>query len=54
MSLVPLTIAVVALVVGLMYRRRVRLLVAENQREVNMKTGMLVETVEGEIGRAHV
>ena len=46
-SLVPLTIAVVALVVGLMYRRRVRLMAAENQREVNMKTGMLVETVEG-------
>lgn len=46
-SLVPLTIGVVALVVGLMYRRRVRLLAAESQREVNMKTGMLVETVEG-------
>lgn len=46
-SLVPLTIAVVALVVGLMYRRRVRQMAAENQREVNMKTGMLVETVEG-------
>lgn len=46
-ALVPLTIAVVALVVGLMYRRRVRKLAAESQREANMKTGMLVETVEG-------
>jgi ATP-binding cassette subfamily C protein LapB len=46
-ALVPLVMATVALVVGLGFRRRVRLLATEGQREVNMKTGMLVETVEG-------
>jgi ATP-binding cassette subfamily C protein LapB len=46
-ALVPLVMATVALVVGLGFRRRVRRLAAEGQREVNMKTGMLVETVEG-------
>lgn len=46
-AMVPMVIAVVALVVGLLYRRRVRRLASESQREVNMKTGMLVETVEG-------
>jgi ATP-binding cassette subfamily C protein LapB len=47
MAVVPLTVATLALVVGLMFRRRVQQLAAEGQREVNMKTGMLVETVEG-------
>lgn len=47
MALVPLVMGSLALAVGLMFRRRVRRLAAEGQREVNMKTGMLVETVEG-------
>lgn len=47
LALVPLAMASLALVVGLAFRRRVRRLAAEGQREVNMKTGMLVETVEG-------
>ena len=47
MSVVPLVLATLALMVGLMFRRRVEQLAAEGQREVNMKTGMLVETVEG-------
>lgn len=47
MALVPLVMGTLALVVGLMFRLRVRRLAAESQREVNMKTGMLVETVEG-------
>ena len=46
-ALVPLVMATMALVVGLGFRSRVRRLAAEGQREVNMKTGMLVETVEG-------
>lgn len=46
-ALVPLVMAVLALTVGLMFRQRVRRLATEGQREVNMKTGMLVETVEG-------
>ncbi|WP_396435208.1 ATP-binding cassette domain-containing protein [Limnohabitans sp.] len=46
-ALIPLVMACVALVVGLLFRSRVRRLAAEGQREVNMKTGMLVETVEG-------
>ena len=46
-ALVPLVMATVALLVGLGFRRRVRRLATEGQREVNMKTGMLVETVEG-------
>ncbi|MCE2782372.1 ATP-binding cassette domain-containing protein [Limnohabitans sp.] len=46
-ALVPLVMATVALLVGLAFRRRVRRLASEGQREVNMKTGMLVETVEG-------
>lgn len=46
-ALVPLVMASLALVVGLMFRNRVRRLASEGQREVNMKTGMLVETVEG-------
>lgn len=46
-ALVPLVIATFALVVGLMYRTRVRRMATEGQREVNMKTGLLVETVEG-------
>ena len=47
MALVPLVMGSLALGVGLMFRLRVRRLAAESQREVNMKTGMLVETVEG-------
>jgi len=47
MAVVPLVIASVALVVGLIFQRSVQQLAAESQREVNMKTGMLVETVEG-------
>lgn len=47
MAVVPLVVATLALMVGLMFRRRVEQLAAEGQREVNMKTGMLVETVEG-------
>jgi ATP-binding cassette, subfamily C, bacterial LapB len=46
-ALVPLVMATIALVVGLGFRSRVRRLAKEGQREVNMKTGMLVETVEG-------
>jgi ATP-binding cassette subfamily C protein LapB len=46
-ALVPLVMATVALLVGLGFRRRVRRLATEGQREGNMKTGMLVETVEG-------
>lgn len=46
-ALVPLVMGAVALGVGLTFRLRVRRLAAESQREVNMKTGMLVETVEG-------
>lgn len=46
-AVIPLVIGTVALVVGLLFRSRVRRLAAEGQREVNMKTGMLVETVEG-------
>lgn len=46
-ALVPLVMATIALVVGLGFRSRVRRLATEGQREVNMKTGMLVETVEG-------
>lgn len=46
-AVIPLVMALVALGVGLLFRRRVRRLAAEGQREVNMKTGMLVETVEG-------
>jgi ATP-binding cassette subfamily C protein LapB len=46
-ALVPLVMATIALLVGLGFRRRVRRLATEGQREVNMKTGMLVETVEG-------
>ncbi len=46
-ALVPLVMATLALVIGLTFRSRVRRLAAEGQREVNMKTGMLVETVEG-------
>ena len=46
-ALVPLVMATIALLVGLGFRSRVRRLAKEGQREVNMKTGMLVETVEG-------
>jgi ATP-binding cassette, subfamily C, bacterial LapB len=46
-AVIPLVMALVALGVGLLFRLRVRRLAAEGQREVNMKTGMLVETVEG-------
>ncbi|WP_158270212.1 ATP-binding cassette domain-containing protein [Limnohabitans sp. T6-20] len=47
MAVVPLVLGVAALVVGLAFRRKVQRMAAEGQREVNMKTGMLVETVEG-------
>ncbi len=47
MALVPLAMATVALVVGLLFRRRIQQLAAQGQHEINMKTGMLVETVEG-------
>lgn len=47
MAVVPLAMATVALVVGLLFRRRIQQLAAQGQHEINMKTGMLVETVEG-------
>jgi ATP-binding cassette subfamily C protein LapB len=46
-SMVPLVMGSIALVAGLAFRARVRQMAAEGQREVNMKTGLLVETVEG-------
>lgn len=46
-ALIPLCMAIIAMVVGFLFRKRVRKLAAEGQREVNLKTGMLVETVEG-------
>lgn len=47
LALVPLTIAVISLVVGLLFRRRVQLLATIGVKESNMKTGLLVEAVEG-------
>jgi ATP-binding cassette subfamily C protein LapB len=47
LALIPFVMGVIALTVGLMFRQRVRALAKDSQREVNMKTGMLVETVEG-------
>jgi ATP-binding cassette subfamily C protein LapB len=47
MAVVPFVLGLVALLVGLTFRRNVQRMAAEGQREVNMKTGMLVETVEG-------
>lgn len=47
MAVVPMTMATVALLVGLLFRRRIQQLAAQGQHEINMKTGMLVETVEG-------
>jgi ATP-binding cassette subfamily C protein LapB len=47
LALVPFVMGIIALTVGLMFRKRVRALAKDGQREVNMKTGFLVETVEG-------
>jgi ATP-binding cassette subfamily C protein LapB len=47
LAFVPFSMAVVALVVGVLFRRRIKELAQTGVREANMKTGLLVETVEG-------
>lgn len=44
---VPLLVALVSLAVGMMFRHRVQRLATAGVRESNMKTGLLVETIEG-------
>lgn len=46
-ALVPAVFALIALVIGWQARKRVNLLAAEGARMSNMKTGLLVEAVEG-------
>ena len=47
LGFVPFFMAIVALAVGWLFRRRVKELAQTGVRESNMKTGLLVETVEG-------
>ena len=47
LAVVPFFMAIVALAVGWLFRRRIKELAQVGVREANMKTGLLVETVEG-------
>jgi len=47
LAAVPLFVATVSLAVGMLFRHRVQQLAASGVRESNMKTGLLVETIEG-------
>ncbi len=47
LAFVPFFMAVVALSVGWLFRRRIQALAQSGVRESNMKTGLLVEAVEG-------
>jgi ATP-binding cassette subfamily C protein LapB len=46
-GLIPMAFMVVSLVVGLTYRRRVEALTRQANNASNLKTGLLVETIEG-------
>jgi ATP-binding cassette subfamily C protein LapB len=47
LALIPLGIFVLCLVIGLSYKKKVELLTNNVDRAVNLKTGLLVEAVEG-------
>ncbi len=46
-GLIPLVFLVVSLAIGLMFRRRIESMTGKSQRASNLKTGLLVETIEG-------